>query len=665
MRTKLFTVIMVAIAAITTEPESAEFRFVKAYQWNSMRAAVANGNLLYCGMDEGLQIMDITDIEHPIIVGQCANDANILQSDRFARCLSQMALYKDYIFIARYRLGLEIYDVSKPDKPQMVSVIPEDVYRLAVDGNYVYISKRRPWTEQSRGIEGDLAVVSIEDIGNPKIIAAVPVDDFINDISVDGGYVFVTANRGWYGAEYVYRYPGKLIIFDVKNPSIPVEVGRYESGDPIGPVAVKGKYAFTLSGKTRLEVFDISKPSNPKSVARKDCSAGGLYAKIVLDNKYAYISPCCGRSSVFDITDPKKPVLINDDSTGVQWSRFSISDDLLFASTNDYSFIPYSLRYKSPYDRPITVFDIKDPGNIRMIAEIGELSQFEDVAVVGDYAFLADTKSGLKILDTNARPGEEIVSEFPFNLAEKGSLLAYGNRIYMDNRGSLKILDVSDVSNPRMLKEYDAGHQVPSLYVYGSFLIRGSDNWDNSDLRVIDVHDASAPQLIKQINTGVIKVADIAMENRYMYMASHGTGIQVFDIKDIGNPVFISSYDTESAEDVEVREGFAYVADYETGLMIFNVSHPDSIRFISSIIPDKYRNTFYGNESLELVLKDNYAFLFSPYQNMIFCIDISDPRHPAFVCSYGNFKDAAHIRVTDDYIYIPSNNGLLIIEFEE
>jgi hypothetical protein len=625
-----------------------------------MREAVARDNLLYCGMDEGLQIMEISDPAHPAVVSQCVNDDNFLSSSQSERYLSQMTLFGNHLFIARYRHGLEIYDISDPYNPHMTAVVREYIYKVAVDGKYAYISKTRPLTEQTRGIEQEFAIISLDNINNPEIISEVPIDGYISDISISDRYAFVVVNRGPYGASYVYKYPGSLMIFDIKYPLKPAEVGQYKSDEPIGAIAIRDKFAFLMVGKSRLQVLDISKPSNPKSMARRECEAGGLNAEIVLDGNYAFLSPCCGRNCVFDISNPKKPVLINDDSTGVRWSRFTVSDGLLYASTNDYSFIPYTLRFKSPYDRPITIFDVKNPKDIRMVSEIGELSQFEDIAVVGDYACLCDIKRGLKILDLNAEPGHELVSELPFEKSDRGLLLAHNDYLYISNWGKLMVVETSDLFNPVIAAEYSAGCHIPSLYAYNDYLFIGSDFYDICDLRIIDISNPSAPELFTKINSGIERFADVAIQDQYMYVASHKTGIKIFDM-----PIFISSYDTESAEDIEVRGGYAYIADYEAGLMIFDVSKPESIRFVSSIIPDKYRNTFYGNQSLELVLRGNYAFLFSPYQNMVFSIDIFDPLHPAFVCSYGNFTDATHFQVTDDYIYIPSKNGLMVIEFEE
>lgn len=658
----LFAIILMVLPA---ESLAGEFRFVKAYQWNSMREAVARDNLLYCGMDEGLQIMDISDPTKPLIVSQCVNDDNLLIGYGYERCLSQMTLYGNHLFMARYSHGLEILDVANPNEPKKVAVVKESMYKVAVDGKYVYISKARPPSEQTRGMEYALAVISIDDIRNPEIIAEVPIDGYIDDITVGGGYVFIAINRGLFGAGYVYDYPGSIVIFDINDPLKPVEVGRYKSDEPVGPIAIRDKYAFLMVGKSWLQVLDISKPSRPKLIAKRECELGGLNADIVLDRSYAFLSPCCGKNCVFDISNPKKPVLINDDPTGVKWSRFSITNGLLFASTNDDSGLPYNLRFKSPYNSPITVFDVSDPKNITMISEIGELSQFEDVAVVGDYAYLCDVKRGLKILDLSAEPGHEIVSELPFEKSDRGLLLAHDDYLYIANRSNLMIATISDILNPELVANYSAGCPISSLYVFNDYLFMGSDFWNMCDLRIVDISKPSAPELLKKINSGVERFADITIEDRFMYAASHKTGIKVFDIGDISNPIFISSYDTESAEDIEVQGGYAYVADYEAGLMIFDVSNPDTISFVTSIIPDKYRNTFYGGQSLELALRGNYAFLFSPLQNMVFSVDISDPRNPAFVGSYANFTDATHFQVTDDYIYIPSKNGLMVIEFEE
>ena len=70
---------------------------------------------------------------------------------------------------------------------------------------------------------------------------------------------------------------GGMYIFDIEDPTSPDQIGEYHHVQSCDPVVVEGKYAYVtlrdgnLCGKNReinrLEIVDISNPSNPKRVS--------------------------------------------------------------------------------------------------------------------------------------------------------------------------------------------------------------------------------------------------------------------------------------------------------------------------------------------------------------------------------------------------------------
>jgi len=88
----------------------------------------------------------------------------------------------------------------------------------------------------------------------------------------------------------------------------------------------------------------------------------------------------------------------------------------------------------------------------------------------------------------------------------------------------------------------------------------------------------SAEAVITKVGQwGAGNYQDIFIDGSYAYCAAYTTGIDVIDISDPSNPVFVSSIDTSvSAPSVFVSGNYAYVTDGGAGLKIIDISTPSA-----------------------------------------------------------------------------------------
>lgn len=90
-----------------------------------------NGAFAYCGADDGLKIVDISNPYNPVYVAQCS-----LSNYCYPVCVSG-----DYAYLGDHSNGaLWIIKVADPYNPYVVSQCPGNVSDMSIFGNYVYLA---------------------------------------------------------------------------------------------------------------------------------------------------------------------------------------------------------------------------------------------------------------------------------------------------------------------------------------------------------------------------------------------------------------------------------------------------------------------------------------------------------------------------------------------
>lgn len=109
------------------------------------------------------------------------------------------------------------------------------------------------------------------------------------------------------GYAYVADRDGGLRIVAVSDPAHPVEVGFYNPGVLIWDVAIAGNYAYTVTkGDDRLRIIDISDPAHPVEVgflALPHCAWS-----VVVKEGYAYVANYGWGLRIINVSDPANPV---------------------------------------------------------------------------------------------------------------------------------------------------------------------------------------------------------------------------------------------------------------------------------------------------------------------------------------------------------------------
>jgi len=170
------------------------------------------------------------------------------------------------------------------------------------------------------------------------------------------------------------------------------------------------------------------------------------------------------------------------------------------------------------------VIDVSDPTDPQEVGFCDTPGNATDVAVSGDYAYLADDLSGLRVIS------------------------------------------ISDPTDPHEVGFFDTPGRCLGVAVSGSYAYLA--DYDDG-LRVIDVSDPTDPQEVGSYATAG-RAYDIAVSGSYAYLAADDAGLRVMSIADPANPQEVGFYDTPGlAYTVGVGGGLVALADWEWGLILF------------------------------------------------------------------------------------------------
>lgn len=231
-------------------------------------AYVANG---------GMQILDISDPWNPAWRGSVGSGGII----------TSVAVDGDYAYIPAWGSGLEVYDISNPDAPNLEALVPWllcHATAIAKDGDYAYVMA---W-------EG-LKVYDVSDPLSPYEVAYL-IGGWTgwHDIKLAGDYA------------YVSMHGGGLVVFDISDPTTPFSAGSYNT--IAWEVELYGDYAYLASDTGGVEVLDITDPTNIQHLNYVSLEHPAM--ALNLAGNELLVSTMAPGMAYLDLTDPAMPAVI-------------------------------------------------------------------------------------------------------------------------------------------------------------------------------------------------------------------------------------------------------------------------------------------------------------------------------------------------------------------
>jgi hypothetical protein len=274
------------------------------------------------------------------------------------------------------------------------------------------------------------------------------------------------------------------------------------------------------------------------------------------------------------------------------------------------------------------------------------------VTIVGRYAYVADSGSGLVIIDTTKPASPSLVGVYDTTGSAK-DVVVMGRYAYVaDGSSGLHIIDISNPASPILIGTHNmSGAFDIALIGQYAYITNGAGLFE-----IVDISNPASPTRISNYNTAEVVLA-VTVSGRYAYLSAGAAGLQIVDISNPASPSLVGTYNTAGgALGATVAGRYAYVADDTSGLQIVDISNPASPSLVGTY------NT--AGNALGITIAGRYAYV-ADGSSGLQIIDISNPASPLFIGSYDTSGTSQGIFVSGTYAYIgDQTSGLQVINLQ-
>lgn len=289
-----------------------------------------------------------------------------------------------------------------------------------------------------------------------------------------------------------------------------------------------------------------------------------------------------------------------------------------------------------------------------------------DVAVAGNYAYLADTELGLIVLDVSHPTSPKLKTSYKPSGTGLYMVTVAGNYAYVqdgmindDGMGNILVLDITNPTSPTVVGRYDYIYRyLQSLYSANNFMVEGSYAYyvgfthdGIRGLNILDVSNPTAPTFVGSYDISRY-IGGIAVVGNYAYINSE-KGLLIVDISNPTAPTLTGSYDIYGTGPLIVAGNYAYIGSTEyRGFEIVDISNP-----ISPTLVGKYND---GNGAVRrLKLAGNYVYCLDIFDLQV--VDIMDPTKPILIKKYGTLPFPMALAISDNYAYVACDTNSLVV----
>lgn len=299
----------------------------------------------------------------------------------------------DLAAVASGDLGVTFFDVSRPERPQLLSVVP---IARARDVRLV-----GPWAHVAAAAVPGFTLIDVRDPRNPVTVARA-VDAPVHGLDVRGTHVLLGMLHGG------------LRVLDVSRPEVPREVASVSTRFSTNRIRIIDDLAW-VSESGGVEMYDVREPSLPRWLGRYETSEP--VADLDAIGSLAFLAMGQAGLRLVDIGQPAYPLPLWSATEATPVAAVRVSSSLAVAIGHTHRNRLLAVPLGTPGDYQVASRDFTTPG-------------FQGLALQGSRAFLVDGPIGLRILDlrwvrlqsiTLPSPAEMFLGDPPFELRPTAS----------------------------------------------------------------------------------------------------------------------------------------------------------------------------------------------------------------------------------------------------
>jgi hypothetical protein len=283
--------------------------------------------------------------------------------------------------------------------------------------------------------------------------------------------------------------------------------------------------------------------------------------------------------------------------------------------------------------------------NAQVLEKIGQWRTFTNTLgfdVAGQYAYVGMMNDSLKILDIS-NPQNPIavggcaLSGIPWDVA------VLGDYAYIAE-GPMEIVNISDPTNPEVVNYLNQTRGFTQIKIQGNFLYFVAGLYQNNRQRVLGVYDLTNPinPTFISNDTTYSLLMNVDVNGQYAYVG-HFNGVSVWDISVPANPTIMGlCYIPQNALDIVADGEFAYVANDDSGLQIINVADPHN--------PFRTSNLRFSERAEKIAKSGNLVYL-TGRQGRLYIINVEDPAHPFLTGNFNTDYQIMDIKIGGDSLF--------------
>jgi hypothetical protein len=284
------------------------------------------------------------------------------------------------------------------------------------------------------------------------------------------------------------------------------------------------------------------------------------------------------------------------------------------------------------------------------------ITQAADVAVVGDFAFVADVAGRLAVFDVSDPSAPALAGSVATASAALDVAATDGRFAFVAEVGDFETFDTS-----RPDAMVGLGHIVEDAlgvapYDYFGFsyavLVGGG-------MTVVDVSSPDSPTTLRQLS--LFNGYDVAVQDGFAYVADQAEGLHVVELGDHPDrPVVASDFDTPgTARDVIVSPPsgsdarlLAWIADGVNGVVAVDVTDAAAPVLVGSS-PTRGSAAGVAMQDASLFVADSEAGLT--------IVDVSDPSAPSVIGGVDTPGIATDVELSGSSAFVADNSGGLAV----
>ncbi len=285
-------------------------------------------NLVYCGMGDGLLILDISYSSEPVFVSRLFFPDELVRDLKLRnQCVYITA---DAITTPYSESTFRIVNISDPSAPFIEGSYPiaSAVFGLDVTDSLVCLAS----VVQTGGFDG-MFILNIAAPDNIVLLDSIATDNWPYRVRVRDNYAFVTG--------------GYLDVIDISDPTEATILSQFWPDINHQPLDLDLRENDSLlyiadlcsiwpAYWSAFSVYNVADPENPLLWGRYPLF--GYVMDVKIKDDYAFVSNGSCGVQVFDISDPTAPDLVGNYQTSSDWAnsvqsfagRLAIQGDLLF-----------------------------------------------------------------------------------------------------------------------------------------------------------------------------------------------------------------------------------------------------------------------------------------------------------------------------------------------